>query len=377
MKKIIILCVLIIAVSVSVFSQTNKSRSPALKKSGQSRQDSQANNRLEKEVRQFFVDYGLVTTAAAIQQKNDLKKALTDDFIMTSETIDAGNSGTQGLFAILPLLTRQEAVAGKESFAGKKLYIVNRNLRVVQNGETVIANYDTLYFSGADNQKKLKARERHLSVFVRRGGNLLWMADQSAKIPDAAYNETPRGWMSHFASAYRMGIDVNIKHSGEGSVFIERDAQSDPKKGVEMSQVVPAKNYRGKRVQLTSYIKSENLTGDAGVFLLVDQSSFSDSAMLQFLGQKSGTAELLEKKGLQGTNDWKPLTVTIDVPNDAEFLTISVLLRGAGKIWLDDFSIKAVGQDVPVSYEIKSKKDSILPPVFVINEPINLDFEDN
>jgi len=171
---------------------------------------------------------------------------------------------------------------------------------------------------------------------------------------------------------------VNVKHGGEGSVFIERDAQSDPKKGVEMSQMIPAKNYQGKRIQLTSYIKSENLTRDAGVFLLVNHPSFSDSSLLALLGQKSGTGDLLDKKGIQGTNDWKPLTVTIDVPNDAEFVTISVLLRGAGKIWLDDFSIKAVGQDVPVSYEIKPEKDSIPPPVFfLLKEPINLDFEDN
>lgn len=376
MKKIIILTALIIAGAVSVFSQIPKTKTLALKKSEQSRQDPQANIRLEREIRQFFVDYGLVTTVPAIQPKNDLKESLTGDFIMTSETNDAAQAG--GLFTIFPLLMQQEAVAGTEMFAGKKLFIVNRNLRVVQNGETVIASYDTLYFSGADNQKKLETRERHMSVFVRRGGRLLWMADHSAKIPDIAYNETPRGWISHFASAYRMGIDVNVKHGGEGSVFIERDAQSDPKKGVEMSQIVPAKNYQGKRIQLTSYIKSENLMGDAGVYLLVNQQSFSDSSMLELLGQKSGSAGLLDKKGIQGTNDWKPLIVTIDVPNDAEFVTISVLLRGAGKIWLDDFSVKAVGKEVPVSYEIKPDKDLIRPPVFfLLEEPINLDFEDN
>lgn len=278
----------------------------------------------------------------------------------------------------MSLEIRQMAVSGKLAGAGKKLFVVNRNLRVVQNGETIVAIYDTLYFSDADNQKKLDTRERHLSVFLRRGGKLLWMADQNAKVPDVAYNETPRGWIAHFASPYRMGIDLNVKHGGEASVFIERDEQADPQKGVEMSQMIPAKKFQGKRVQLTAYIKSENLTGDAGILLLVNQQSLSDSSMLAFLGIKSGTTELLNRKGIQGTNDWKPLTITIDVPNDAEFLTISALMRGAGKIWLDDFSIKAVGKDVPVSYEIKSDRASIPPPVFfLLEEPVNLDFEDN
>ena len=96
-------------------------------------------------------------------------------------------------------------------------------------------------------------------------------------------------------------------------------------------------------------------------------------------GSSDPALNLLKSKGrVQGTSDWKPITVTIDVPEKASILTIAAVLRGAGKIWLDELSLKVVGNDQPVNYQMSNVNQMAeLVASEARLQPINLGFEDN
>ena len=331
-----------------------------------------ANAELRDSVVQFFANLELITAKNAPATPASFRDAVTEDFTTTGESSDGSNAKLFPAANAMSMLFRQQLVSTKE------FSVFPRGLRVVQNGETIVATYDLLYFRNSDGQKKLEARERHMSVFVRRAGQLKWMADHSAKLPEGEYNETPRGWVAHFPSAYRMGIDASFKHGGNFSTFIKRDAGSDPNKGVEMSQTVDAENFRGKRVQLSGFVKAENVTGGADIYLLPDTDSLQTAGFSSFLLQKATPlADILQKKSrVEGTADWKPVSVTIDVPATAKILTVSVLLRGGGKIWIDDLSLRTVDASTPVDYVVKAE-NTLLPPNAYAGQPENLDFEDN
>jgi hypothetical protein len=305
---------------------------------------------LQKELRQFFVDLSATLLSTNENKRDDsMKKFFTDDF----------NYKSNSLFDEKTMM-----LLGQETRSRHKIIMKRRNLQAFQNGETIVANYDAVYYQDDNGQKKLAGCERHQSVFVRRNGALQLMADDGHKVPDGDYFEVPEGWVALHGSPFKMGYDLNIKHGGEASVFLERDL---PTGGVELRQIFQGKAFRGKRVQLTAFVKAEAVAGDADIFLTVDK-------------EFASTDRLQNKGRVQGSSDWQAYTFTLDVPDDASFITISAILRGPGKIWLDDFSLKTVGKEVPVS-EVVKRSDGDLPVSFFAGQYadtlMNLDFEDN
>jgi hypothetical protein len=48
-------------------------------------------------------------------------------------------------------------------------------------------------------------------------------------------------------------------------------------------------------------------------------------------------------------NAWTPYSVVLDVPMEATHLTLGLLLRGKGTVWLDDLTLEVVGEEVPTT----------------------------
>jgi hypothetical protein len=101
-----------------------------------------------------------------------------------------------------------------------------------------------------------------------------------------------------------------------------------------MSQSISAEDYKGGAVRLTCELACEHLDGAGTIWLRVD-------------GQRSGALRfdnLLDQPGvpISGTHDWKPFSVTLDVPDEAASIHFGFLMRGRGKLWGRDFAVEKV-----------------------------------
>ena len=97
---------------------------------------------------------------------------------------------------------------------------------------------------------------------------------------------------------------------------------------------IPAK-YVGSTITLEGYMKTKDVAkGFAGLLLRVD----GDGGSLAF--------DNMQSREITGSNDWKKYSITLNYPNEAEFIFVAGILVGEGEAWFDDFVLTIDGQDV-------------------------------
>lgn len=150
---------------------------------------------------------------------------------------------------------------------------------------------------------------------------------------------------------YDMGIDRNAAFTGGTSGYIRGNKLNPQGFGTYMQMFDPGE-YRGKRLRLSAYVKSENVADWAGVWMRVDR-------------DKQSTAfDNMSNRPIKGTQEWTQCSIVLDVDSKATAIAFGILLSGKGSVWIDDLSFEVVGEEVPVT-------DLRAPP----KRPRNLDFE--
>jgi hypothetical protein len=172
-------------------------------------------------------------------------------------------------------------------------------------------------------------------------------------------NKIPNGWFPAGSnpSEYEMGIDNSIFQNGQACAFIKSKSPKENQFGTLM-QTISAANYLGKRLQLSGYIKSDDVKRWCGMWMRIDGES----------NQQLGFDNMRDR-AIKGTTDWKKYDIVLDIPVNSLTINYGVLLNGDGEVWFDNFELKEVDKNVPVT---NLKKESELP-----SQPINLDFENN
>jgi hypothetical protein len=150
---------------------------------------------------------------------------------------------------------------------------------------------------------------------------------------------------------YEMGTDETTAFTGSSSGFIKSKPNSQGF-GTYM-QTIDATEYRGKRVQLSAYVKSADIADWAGVWMRVD----AGSTAIAF--------DNMQSRPIKGSNDWTQHRVVLDVGNNASAIAFGILLSGKGAVWIDDVALDIVSVDVPVTDMFGTRKSG----------PRNLDFE--
>ncbi len=180
--------------------------------------------------------------------------------------------------------------------------------------------------------------------------------EKSKKLPP------PKGWLvagSHPAK-YDMAIFTDFSHSGKQCAQIRAKEPNIDGFGTLM-QTIDACGYTGSRIQLTGFIKSSELVDWAGLWMRVD----ADSQIVGF--------DNMQNRAIKGDSDWTQYSVVLDVPDNSSKISFGALLSGSGCIWLDDFDLKIVGQDLAptdTSWQYRSCGIS-----YQNIEPTNLDFK--
>ncbi len=147
---------------------------------------------------------------------------------------------------------------------------------------------------------------------------------------EIAANGIPAGWDNFGSANYTIAIDSTIKRNGKYAASIEfKEGEANYR---AWSFTIPD-NYQGKKITLSGYLKTENVTdGYAGLWMRIDPSIAFDN---------------MENNGVKGTTDWTKFEITLDMnPEKTKQILIGGLLVGKGKMWVDDLSISIDGKDI-------------------------------
>ncbi len=179
--------------------------------------------------------------------------------------------------------------------------------------------------------------------------------------------ETPKGWFaagSH-PQNYEMSVDTQVKHSGKAGAHIKFIGAQAEGFGTLM-QMYKADDYRGKRVRLSAWMKTEG-ADSANLWLRVDGAK----GMLGF--------DNMGNRAVKGTSEWKKYEITLDVPENAINIGFGAFVAGKGQAWVDDFLFEVVGKDVAstnmLTPEQQKEEQGMGQPREYPRQAINLDFE--
>lgn len=143
-------------------------------------------------------------------------------------------------------------------------------------------------------------------------------------------NGSPTGWTNFASANYVTALDSVTTQSGKYSVSIEyvKDIPDFKSRAFTIPN-----SYPGKRITLTGYIKTENVTdGYAGLWMRIDPSVAFDN---------------MNKNGVKGTTDWTKYEITLDMnPDKTKQIVIGGLLVGKGKAWFDQFTVSIDGKAI-------------------------------
>ena len=172
--------------------------------------------------------------------------------------------------------------------------------------------------------------------------------------------DLPTGWFNAGSKpkSYEMGIDKGAGQNGKNAATIKSIDKKIEGFGTLMQQSKPDK-YLGKRIKMTGFVKSENVTTWAGLWFRVDQAGSQQALSFDNMGDRP----------IKGTTGWTKYEIVLDVPNNASLIAYGALLDGTGQIWFDNITIEIVDDNVPTTGSQNGKKSATQ------NEPTNLDFE--
>lgn len=129
------------------------------------------------------------------------------------------------------------------------------------------------------------------------------------------------------AKDYEFVADTEIFHSGKQSVRIRSVAGEH---GGAVYQVIPIAALRGKTIELSGWLKTDDVTS-AGAALTL---------------RALGGARLLEynvmRTPVTGTTDWKRYSIAVKVSKNASELEVGVTLNNKGTVWADDLELNVV-----------------------------------
>lgn len=155
----------------------------------------------------------------------------------------------------------------------------------------------------------------------------------------------PDGWQvtgtPDDRDSYEILLDLTTGHDDDASLFIQSIHETSDGFGAAMRTLPNVNNYKGTRLQLSGYIKTEDVSEWAGLWFRVDGTGRGNT--LAF--------DNMIYRGPSGTTNWQLFTLVLDVPKDTAVSDIyyGFLLAGEGKAWVDEIQFEIVDDNVPLT----------------------------
>jgi hypothetical protein len=179
----------------------------------------------------------------------------------------------------------------------------------------------------------------------------------------------PSGWKVYgepCADAHTLRLDRATKYRGSASGQIKFRGESS-ESFATMMQMFKADVYRGKRLRLSAWLKTQN-ADSAQLWMRLDGAK----SMLGF--------DNMDNHPVKGTTDWAQYAITLDVPVETVNIAFGAFLVGQGQLWMDDYVFEVVGDDVPttnmLTAEEMAAEQDMGPAREYPDQPLNLNFEE-
>ncbi|MGG7440242.1 S41 family peptidase [Chryseobacterium arthrosphaerae] len=165
---------------------------------------------------------------------------------------------------------------------------------------------------------------------------------------ESVENNLPKSWSIIGDSPATISIDNKEKQDGQYSVL----AQSAEKGMTGLMYTLP-ENYAGKKITISGYIKTENLTdGFAGIWMRIDPKVGFDN---------------MQSKNIKGTTPWTKYETTLTLsPENSKKIVVGTLFTGKGKAWFDNIRITIDGKDIQEATAFQKKQ---------VNADLDLEFD--
>ena len=170
------------------------------------------------------------------------------------------------------------------------------------------------------------------------------------KVFDTTY-QLPLGWHRSGNSPYRyaMGIDKGSGRTGGNAATLK--CITTPRGFGTLMQSCAAEKYLGKKIKLSGYMKTSNVSRWAGFWLRVDDS----------VSRRSVAFDNMYDRPVKGNTGWKKYEIILAVPARADRIAYGALLDGDGQIWFDEMNLEITDANAITT---KGNQD----------QPINMDF---
>ncbi len=128
-------------------------------------------------------------------------------------------------------------------------------------------------------------------------------------------------------------VDSTVKQHGAYSLLID---WTDPPKEWTASNYVIKEVFKGQTITLTGYIKTEEVTKGAGLWMRID----GKDGMLQF--------DNMHDRAVKGTTDWQQYKIELyyDQEKAKQIVVGGLIMGGKGKVWMDNLQVKIDGKDI-------------------------------
>ena len=159
---------------------------------------------------------------------------------------------------------------------------------------------------------------------------------------------------------YDATVVPESRNTGKNCVLVKsitEDVHEEPGDGFgHFKQVCGIDEFRGKRIRMTAWAKSELPEGSLARLELCIVGDWG------WWCKWNGTFDNLGRNPITGTTDWKQYALVVDVPQNGISMSFGLLLAGTGKVWLDEFKFEIVDENTPLTG--------------IGSRPENLNFED-
>jgi hypothetical protein len=165
--------------------------------------------------------------------------------------------------------------------------------------------------------------------------------------PDAG---VPQGWF--FAGAHPGAYESGVGAGACGARSIQLrsvSAEAVEGKNGSVMQLFRADNYRGKRVRFSGVTSTTDVRHTAGLWMRVDG---ADKKTLAF--------DNMQTRPLVGNTACVRNSVVLDVPTEAQFVALGVVVEGQGQVELADIAFEVVDASV-ASTDVLHPKISVSP----------------
>lgn len=154
-----------------------------------------------------------------------------------------------------------------------------------------------------------------------------------------------------------MGIDYKVVHHSKASGYLKSKQVHNETDFATMMQTFKADKFRGNRIRLSGFLRTENVKTFAEMWMRVDDAM---GDVLQF--------DNMSNRPIKGTSNGNRYSLVLDVPETSAVISFGIILSGKGTVWADDLSFDEVDESTPMT-NLKVFGE-------LLDEPVNLSFEE-